>query len=139
MDGVTEMSELYEAELAGEGDAFCSISAAGRLGLDELADRMFAALDEAREERAPRAEEPVPVLSPVEPRREDLVRRIDGELVVTLSAATRLAGMTDSDNWEARLQLYDQLRRMGVIAALEEAGIKHGDVFKVGKLDWEWE
>ena len=59
--------------------------------------------------------------------------------MVTLSAATRLAGMTDPNNWEARLQLYNQLRRMGVIQALEDAGIKHGDAFKVGKLDWEWE
>lgn len=139
VDGVTEMSELYEAELASESYAFCSISAAGRLGLDELADRMFAALNDARGDLKPGLEQPVPVIRPVEPRREDLVRRVDGQLVVTLSAATRLAGMTDSNNWEARLQLYDQLRRMGVITALEEAGIEHGEVFKVGKLDWEWE
>jgi Obg family GTPase CgtA-like protein len=47
--------------------------------------------------------------------------------------------MTDPNNWEARLQLYDRLRKMGVIKALEAAGIEHGDIFKVGKLDWEWE
>jgi GTP-binding protein len=139
VDGVTEMSELYEAELVGEGYAFCSISAAGRSGLDELTDRMFAALDESREDQESAAEQPVPVIRPVEPRREQLVRRIGGELVVMLSAATRLAGMTDPNNWEARLQLYDQLRRMGIIKALEDAGIEHGDIFKVGKLDWEWE
>ena len=139
VDGVTEMSELYEAELVGEGYAFCSISAAGRSGLDELTDRMFAALDESREDQESAAEQPVPVIRPVEPRREQLVRRIGGDLVVMLSAATRLAGMTDPNNWEARLQLYDQLRRMGIIKALEDAGIEHGDIFKVGKLDWEWE
>ena len=139
VDGVAEMSELYEAELAGEGYAFCSISAAGRIGLDELTERMLEALVESRDEPETAAELQVPVLSPVEPRREQLVRRIGGKLVVTLSAATRLAGMTDPNNWEARLQLYNQLRRMGVIQALEDAGIKHGDTFKVGKLDWEWE
>jgi GTP-binding protein len=138
VDGVVEMSELYEAELAGEGYAFCTISAAGRLGLDELTEKMLDALIESRGEPQP-VEQQVPVLSPVEPRREQLVRRVGGKLTVTLSAATRLAGMTDPNNWEARLQLYDQLRRMGVIQALEDAGIKHGDTFKVGKLDWEWE
>ena len=139
VDGVVEMSELYEAELKGEGYPFCAVSAAGRLGLDELIEKMLEALVESREEAEPGEAVEIPILSPVEPHREQLVGRVDGELVVTLSAATRLAGMTDPNNWEARLQLYDQLRRMGVIKALEEAGIEHGDVFKVGKLDWEWE
>ncbi len=139
VDGVVEMSELYEAELKGEGYPFCAVSAAGRLGLDELIEKMLEVLVESREEAEPGEAEEIPILSPVESRREQLVGRVDGELVVTLSAATRLAGMTDPNNWEARLQLYDQLRRMGVIKALEEAGIESGDVFKVGKLDWEWE
>ncbi len=139
VDGVVEMSELYEAELKGEGYSFCTISAAGHLGLDELIEKMLQALVESREEFEPGGAEQIPILSPVEPRREQLVSRVGGELVVTLSAATRLAGMTDPNNWEARIQLYDQLRRMGVIKALEAAGIEHGDIFKVGKLDWEWE
>jgi GTP-binding protein len=139
MDGVSEMSPLYEAELKGEGYPFCSISAAGRLGLDELIEKMMEVLLKSREESAPVESQQIPILNPVEPRREQLVSRVGGELVVTLSAATRLAGMTDPNNWEARLQLYDRLRKMGVIKALEEAGIEHGDIFKVGKLDWEWE
>ena len=139
MDGVEEMSPLYEAELKGEGYPFCSISAAGRLGLDELIEKMMEVLLKSREESAPVESQQIPILNPVEPRREQLVSRVGGELVVTLSAATRLAGMTDPNNWEARLQLYDRLRKMGVIKALEEAGIEHGDIFKVGKLDWEWE
>ncbi len=139
MDGVSEMSPLYEAELEGEGYPFCSISAAGRLGLDELIEKMMEVLLESREESIQGESQPIPILNPVEPRREQLVKRVDGELVVTLSAATRLAGMTDQNNWEARLQLYDRLRKMGVIKALEDAGIEHGDIFKVGKLDWEWE
>jgi GTP-binding protein len=139
VDGVVEMSELYEAELKDEGYKFCAISAAGHLGLDELIEKMLQALVESREETEPGEVVQIPILSPVEPRREELVSRVDGELVVTLKAATRLAGMTDPNNWEARLQLYNQLRRMGVIKALEAAGIEHGDTFKVGKLDWEWE
>ena len=139
VDGVVEMSELYEAELKDEGYTFCAISAAGHLGLDELIEKMLQALVESREETEPGEVVQIPILSPVEPRREELVSRVDGELVVTLKAATRLAGMTDPNNWEARLQLYNQLRRMGVIKALEAAGIEHGDTFKVGKLDWEWE
>ena len=45
----------------------------------------------------------------------------------------------DDGNWDARMQLYEQLRRLGVIAALEKAGIRSGQVFLVGKLKWKWE
>ena len=54
-------------------------------------------------------------------------------------AATRFAGMVDLNNWGARVQFYDQLRRQGVIAALERAGITPGDTYVVGKHELEWE
>ena len=45
----------------------------------------------------------------------------------------------DRNNWNAMVQLHEHLRRLGVVAAVEEAGIKPGDTIKVGKLEWEWE
>jgi Obg family GTPase CgtA-like protein len=67
------------------------------------------------------------------------VRRVGKRFVVKLRAANRLAAMVDENNWDARIQLYEQLRRLGVIAALEKAGITPGQVFEVGGLDWKWE
>ena len=47
--------------------------------------------------------------------------------------------MVDLNNWGARVQFYEQLQRLGVIAALERAGIQTGDIYIVGKHELEWE
>jgi Obg family GTPase CgtA-like protein len=69
---------------------------------------------------------------------EAIVRKVDGAFVVSQRKAERLGGMVDGRNWAAKMQLYEQLRRLGVVGALERAGIEPGDVFRVGKVEWEW-
>ena len=119
------------------------ISAVGRQGLDELLDSVSRLLDEAT--AAPdsvetdRAEGGVPVLRPKAVGGRQIVRRRGGKHMVVLRAATRLAAMVDQTNLQARAQLYDQLRRLGVTAALENAGIEAGETFMMGKREWEWE
>ena len=56
-----------------------------------------------------------------------------------LRSAERFAAMVDVNNWNARVQLYEQLRRQGVVSALERAGIRPGDTYIVGKRELEWE
>ena len=56
-----------------------------------------------------------------------------------LDCINGVAAMVDQGNWAARVQLYAQLRRMGVVAALQRAQIRSGDVFRLGRQDWEWE
>ncbi len=46
--------------------------------------------------------------------------------------------MVDPDSWEARTQFYSHLKKMGLIAQLEEKGIEPGDTVKLGDLEWEW-
>ena len=71
---------------------------------------------------------------------ETKVRKLRSDkYVVTLRSATRFANMVDVNNWSARVQFYEQLRRQGVIDALEKAGIEHGDIYVVGKHEMEWE
>ena len=151
--GVDDAFELCKDELAGTAVSVRSISAAGRVGLDELLYDVAEALSIAREEA--QAEEKdvgggvvmqeagagdVPVLRPAPADRRPKIRQtaLDRYEVIHRSA-TRFAGMVDLNNWGARVQFYDQLQRQGVIAALERAGIRSGDTYVVGKHELEWE
>ena len=43
------------------------------------------------------------------------------------------------NNWNAKMQFYDYLRRRGVVKALEQMGISSGDTVRFGATEWEWE
>ena len=66
--------------------------------------------------------------------------RITGDkFIVEADNASRIAAMVDPSNWEAKAQLYGYLKRRGIIAALRKAGINSGDVFILGKKEWDWD
>jgi Obg family GTPase CgtA-like protein len=46
--------------------------------------------------------------------------------------------MVDQSNWEARMQFYRLLERMGAVRALEQAGVGEGDTVVIGRVEWEW-
>lgn len=132
------------AMLAEEGAPMYAILAAGREGLDALLDEVLRLLQEARAAEAaplpaPRPAGEVPVLRP-RPRREPVqVRRQDGTFIVDAPAAARIAEMIDETSWPARMQFYRHLKKLGVVRALEEAGIAPGDTVRIGKVEWQWE
>jgi GTP-binding protein len=155
---VEDVFEWVRDDLAKDAVAVHCISAVGRIGLDELLRDVSDALAEAREQRqytagvlsTDTAPQPavtvrstngeVPVLRPKAVDEETKVRKLrSGKYVVTLRSATRFANMLDLNNWNARVQFYEQLRRQGVIDALEKAGIKPGDIYVAGKHEMEWE
>ncbi len=151
--GVDDAFELCKDDLAGTAASVRGISAAGRVGLDELLYDVAEALSIAREEV--RTEEKdvgngavaqeagagdVPVLHPTPADRRPKIRQTAPDRYEVIHrSATRFAGMVDLNNWGARVQFYDQLQRQGVIAALERAGIRSGDTYVVGKHELEWE
>ncbi len=151
--GVDDAFELCKDELADTAASVRSISAAGRIGLDDLLYDVAEALSIAREDA--RAEEgevgevavtqeaatgAVPVLRPAPTDRRPKIRKTAPDRYEVIHrTATRFAGMVDLNNWGARVQFYDQLQRQGVIAALERAGIRPGDTYVVGKHELEWE
>ncbi len=138
VEGVPELATEIGRELGGSVEGFCCISAAARTGLDALEEEVARMLNRepgTRERPAP----VIPVLRPATVDEPELVRRVGDRFEVTLSAARRIAATVDERSWEARVQLYDQLRRLGVTAALEQAGIRSGQTFRVGKLKWKWE
>ena len=76
---------------------------------------------------------------PVDKRnKKDGVLVNNGEYIIKSSTAIRIAAMVDPDSWEARTQFYSHLKKMGLVAQLEEKGISPGDTVKLGDLEWEW-
>lgn len=134
---------MTEAGLELDGHRICFISAATGEGVEALLDEIFALLAEAPLQRdaepGPNGSEELPVLTP-RPRREPVkVTRRAGGFQVWMPAVARVAAMVESSNWNAMLQFHSYLRRLGVIRALEQAGIGPGDTVRIGKLEWEWE
>jgi len=133
-----ELSAL--ADRLGRPHAF--VAAAARIGTDELAKRIFAMLKEIWEEAPPplpEREAELPVLRP-QPRgarftveHEEGAFRVVGERPVTL--VEMLALQSD----ESRAETMRRLRRMGVVAALERAGVRPGDRVRFGEVELVWE
>ena len=151
--GVDDAFELCRDDLMDTAVSIRSISAVGRIGLEELLHDVAEALNIAAErEEAGEPGEPrtsvavadgksdVPVLRPDPVDQREKVRRVGpGEYEVVLRSATRFAGTVNMNNWAARVQFYEQLQRLGVIAELERAGIRTGDTYVVGEHELEWE
>ena len=140
---VRELITSTEPGLSEEDTPLCLISAASGEGLDALLDEVLQLLDaasEGHEATSARPEEsPLPVIRPRARREPVKVRRQKGAYVVAMPQAARIAAMIDENNWNARIQFHQHLKRMGVIRALEEAGIGPGDTVRIGKVEWEWE
>ena len=64
----------------------------------------------------------------------------DGErFAVACAVAERMLDVVDLSNWRARLQFHRELGRLGVIGALEKAGVAPGDTVRIGEVEMEWE
>ena len=141
--GVTENAAETVSQLRGQGEQVHLVSAVGRLGLADLLDSVVEALSRQSASstnghiegslQAPPVLRPRPVDDQVE------VRRRGRRFLVESKAAGRIAAMVDASNWNAMIQLREYLRRTGVLAALETAGIRPGQHFQVGPLELEWD
>jgi GTP-binding protein len=115
------------------------ISAAGRQGLEPLlsytADMLSAMPRDLPGGSEGRSELPLRK----EPKGASEVHKEEDAYVVDSPRAIRLAVMANiTDRW-ARLQLWKELEKMGVVEALERAGVKEGDTVKVGPVEMEWQ
>jgi GTP-binding protein len=74
------------------------------------------------------------------PRRERVTVDRDEEVyVVHCRQAERFAPMVNLSNWRARLQFHAELERLGVITALEKAGVGSGDTVRISNKELEWD
>ena len=115
------------------------ISAATGEGTRVLAERAFQLL---REQRAGEAAAAAPPLLQPEPRVRERVRaerNAAGVVVVRGRTAEWLAATLDSEDAEARQELLDRLRRLGVQRALTRAGVEPGELVQIGVVELRWE
>lgn len=113
-----------------------TISAVTRQGLDPLLGRLGTLIGEARaEEQDP---EPFVVLRPVE-EGFAVVRDDDGTWRVSGRTAERVVAMADLTNLEAMEYVQYRLRKMGVDRALARAGVREGDVVRIGPVELDYQ
>lgn len=123
--------------LAGVGLARHFISALTGEGVEELVSHLQKLLQQAPPiEQVPR--EAFTVV-PKRRSRRAVVSRIDGVFVVSSREAERLVRVPDLRVFRVRLQLRRELARLGVVRALEEAGVEPGDRVRIGVVELPWE
>jgi len=131
-----------QARAEAESYAARAISSATQEGVQELINYTAERLRELREDEAARSKVGVPATGPVlrpQPGDAWFVEPGDeGVYYVRGRRVERMAAMTNPDSFEGMERLETQLRKMGVIAALEEAGAKPGDTVYIGKTQLEW-
>jgi GTPase len=116
-------------------DGALTISAVTRQGLDVFLGRLGTLIGGARaEEPDP---EPFVVLRPAEEgfavaRDDDGVWRVSGR------TAERVVAMADLTNVEAMEYVQYRLRKMGVERALARAGVREGDVVRIGPIELDY-
>jgi GTP-binding protein len=135
--GARDNGQKTMRQLSDHSSSVMLVSVATREGMDILLDTVSRKLNES----TPKANDKnhaLPVIKPLEAEKPEI--QIQGnKYIVNMPTAIRIAATVNSSDWNAMVQLYDQLRKMGVILALERSGIGNGDVFKVGNIEWEWE
>jgi GTP-binding protein len=132
--------ELLEESGALKG-RWLPISGLAREGVEELARLAYHVLRETIEaQERHEAVDGVPVLRP-EPRRSRFEVHVDQDGVAVVSGRTPewLASTLDIDDDDARYELLDRLRRLGVGRALARAGVEDGDTVRIGPVEVEWD
>jgi GTPase len=113
------------------------VSSVTGTGISELVERIAALVAASRRaDEASRAGEMVvhrPLGEGVEVLRES-----DGAFVVRGRAALRAVALSDLDDPDALAYLQGRLRRLGVERALVRAGVRDGDVVRLGHLEFTY-
>jgi GTP-binding protein len=115
------------------------ISALARQGLRPLLEKAYALLQVSKQEQDTPAEE-IPVIRP-EPVMQDFSVSSEGQGVwrVEGEAVKRAAAMTFWEYEEAVRRFQRILEKMGVEKSLLEAGVKPGDIIRIGEHELEWQ
>jgi len=134
---VKEKLESIKSGFSGAGIKAHYISAATSEGVEGLmAEAMKVLKSQQAEEK--KQELPVKVFRP-QPREDRVKVEKEGDTwVVKASWLDRLIAGGGASAEELRLQLNQQLSRLGAEKILEKAGVKAGDKIRCGDLAWEW-
>ena len=128
-------------ELAIHGKSIVEVSAIGKTGLEKMLDCVETELvSEKRINKTSAVEaDKIPTIRPQGIEAEKKIIRTRNSYRVIFSKAVRISRMIDNDNWSAKMQLYEMLKKWKIIQELEAAGLLRGQSFTVGQIDFEWE
>jgi len=127
--------ESLQRKLKKKGISAIAISAATGENLRTL---LFKALELLRETPPEITESTVPIYQPqFDPRKYEIERLPDGWRIIGASIE-RAAAMTYWDNDDSIRRFQRILEVLGIDDALREAGVKEGDMVKVGEYELEW-
>jgi GTP-binding protein len=112
-----------------------AISAQTGEGTDRLVEALFDRVRKIRSERQTGEE----VVIRPKPAKAFVVRKSgDGAYIVTGDQPKHVLQKLPMDSDEARIEAERRLRRMGVVRALERAGVRSGDLVRFGDIEIEW-
>ena len=136
---VQERRAEIEEELSKGKVSAGFISAATGEGIGELLDKgieIMASLSQCESlDPEPETHE---TFFPIPRRRTAIVEKSQEHFVVKSPRAERIVRRVDLEDWNVQAQLWGELKRMGVVHALERAGAKTGSAVKIGDWELEW-
>ena len=113
------------------------VSGFSRQGIDTLLDTIVMTLDQLPKATSKAAGKVFGLADIVSHRFE--IEKKAGIYKVVGYKQEKLATRTDFENPQAMGRFYKVLHRMGVLAALQKAGAKPGDMVKIGSKEFEYE
>mgnify|MGYP002019818449 CR=1 FL=1 len=115
---------FFISAITGEGVAALMDSVASKVGPEKR----------SKKEDASKIEVIIP-----KPRGEPIkILKEENTFIVRSSRAERIVNRANLDDWQVQAQILAEFKKMGVIRALEKAGIKEGAMVRVGGWELEW-
>ncbi|MBP8950472.1 MAG: Obg family GTPase CgtA, partial [Candidatus Promineofilum sp.] len=134
---VQGLESLLREVITAAGQPFMSISAVTGAGVRPMLFEVKRMLD-AQPVAAPTAAEPV-VIRPRAEERAFTISREDGHVWrVRGKEIERVSAMTYFEFDDSLMRFQTVLEKMGITAALTEAGVKVGDTVYIGDTELEW-
>jgi len=135
--GALENYEGLKKVLEERGIKVFPISAASNKGLKELMGYVEKMLDELPRS-APLAESTEEVVYTAEEEEPFTITRENDVYVVTGNSVRKLVASTNFDDTESLRYFQRAIKKMGLIEALEEKGIKEGDTVRLYDFEFEY-
>jgi GTP-binding protein len=133
---VAERFEPLREKFSQEGVELMPISAVGHTNLDKVLWKAYEYLQQAPEEEP---KEEVPVYRAEENPRAFTISREGDAWIVSGKMIEKAAAMTFWEQPGSVRRFQRLLSRMGIDAALKEAGVSDGDTVVIGDYELEWQ
>ena len=142
------IAEKTASLAAASGQRPMAISGASYEGVEQLLDQVLPLVPQEPEDWATVAPPGVAeetATAKMQRRDQVTVERVAGNesdddmFVVHCHQIERFVPMINFGNWRAKLQFHAELERLGVIDALEQAGIEAGSTVRIGNRELEWD